>query len=225
MRATKGEQILRYQDLYRNYSRLAFTQACDRPIAIASLQSRLLKAFKTEGGFGIFDQGPLPGHLRRSLLWHRAEEVPTLERIAFPVTREIPPSWSCMAYHNGITYLDPEFDGVDWEPLLSPWSRPGWPQPSPRLPGGGLTLGGSAHEFNASEAEADGKAHMFFDIPAQVHEPAPKCVILGMTYRRIRGQRRAYVLIIALGENASDQKVWRRIGAGYLPKTASPLKD
>ncbi|KAK4212327.1 hypothetical protein QBC37DRAFT_483945 [Rhypophila decipiens] len=149
MSASKGERILRYQDFYRNYSRLGLTRDHDRPVAIAGLQSRLLKAFGTEGGFGIFDEGPfLRGHLGRSLLWVRGDDVEALEEIDFPVTlgtitlssraqddnastsRDLPgppPSWSWMAYNGGIDYLDLEFDGIDWEGgISSPWTRPGW---------------------------------------------------------------------------------------------------
>jgi hypothetical protein len=96
MSASAGEKILRYQDLYEKYSRLGLTKDYDRPIAIDGLQSRLLRAFDTEGGSGIFDEGPvLRGHLRRSLLWHRSADVDRLYQIEFPLTRTTAvPSWS-----------------------------------------------------------------------------------------------------------------------------------
>jgi hypothetical protein len=48
------------------YSRLLFSRIEDRPIAIAGLEKRLIGAFGTQGGFGVF--AAPDGLLQRSLL-------------------------------------------------------------------------------------------------------------------------------------------------------------
>ncbi|KAM6516502.1 hypothetical protein FALCPG4_014685 [Fusarium falciforme] len=223
MSATKGERILRYQDFYKNYSRLSLTRDYDRPIAIVGLQNRLLKAFNTEGGFGVFDEGPHPGHLRRSLLWHRANDVPSLRRIAMPPASEYgeaPPSWSYMAYMGGIDYLDLEFNGIEWEALQSPWSRPGWPPAAPRLPNARMVLGGHAYDFSIPATSKE--AHVIFDIPDEVGGLVIKCVVLGRTsWAALRGGRRmSYALIISPANDPGQaDKIWRRVGVGYFPQS------
>lgn len=228
MSMSKGERILRYQDFYKNYSRLGLTRQHDRPIAIDGLQSRLLKAFNTEGGFGILDEGLFPGHLRRSLLWHRASNVPALKRINFSPDTDyqgIPPSWSWMAYMGGIDYLHLEFDGIEWERLQSPWSRRGWPLGTQRLPDGGMTLRGSAHEMNLDEFKAtkvDGEASITYDIPGEVDDLVQRCVVLGRTEKRVsrNGRRMCYALIITpVNEPGDSKELWRRIGVGALSES------
>ncbi|KAJ4311211.1 hypothetical protein N0V84_010573, partial [Fusarium piperis] len=54
-RSSKGARIHYYQRLYETYSRLQFTKAYDRPIAIAGLEQRLVNAFATHGGYGAFE--------------------------------------------------------------------------------------------------------------------------------------------------------------------------
>lgn len=67
MRSTRGAKIRFYESLYKQYLNLDFTKIHDRPIAIAALEQRLGSAFKTEGGYGVFN-GAFFG---RSLLWMR----------------------------------------------------------------------------------------------------------------------------------------------------------
>jgi len=228
MSATKGERILRYQDLYKRYSRLGLTAASDRLYAINGLQSRLLKAFDTEGGFGIFDEGPDPkrGHLRRSLLWHRGDDVARMDRITFPARTSVAvPSWSWMAYTGGINYLDLDFTQVHrWMDLRSPWTRHSWrhaptSEPMPPLPGGALALGGVAQDFDlASIVEAAKEEdNLIFDRPEEVHTAGLKCVVLGAKEGHVpRGARRCFVLVIAPADQLG--KTWFRVGVGYLPE-------
>jgi hypothetical protein len=64
MRSTGGEETCFYESLYKQYSNLDFTKIHDRPIATAGLEQRLVSAFKTEGGYGVFNGA----FFRRSLL-------------------------------------------------------------------------------------------------------------------------------------------------------------
>ncbi|KAL1868946.1 hypothetical protein Daus18300_005782 [Diaporthe australafricana] len=217
--ASKGEHIVRYQNLYAQYSRLGLSRPSDRLYAINGLQTRLLRAFRTtEGGFGLFDEGPvLRGHLRRSLLWRRGEDVERLEPIGFPGTSESPPSWSWMAYTGGIDYLEPVFDKTSWKPLASPWTRPGWADAptKPLREGGGLTLEGMAERFDLTRARGLDEALLVFDRPEEANSPLLHCVVLGASGGDADGRR--YVLVVTpMSEIEGNFATWARVGAGYL---------
>ncbi|KAK4164675.1 heterokaryon incompatibility protein-domain-containing protein [Cladorrhinum sp. PSN259] len=132
MTSTKGARIRIYESLYKTYSRLEFTKPYDRPIAIAGLEQRLVAAFNTHGGYGIFD-GEFFG---RSLLWKRDSEE-GMRRIDFSAAQMLPlsstksytvPTWSWMAYEGAISFLDLPFRGVEWhyggeKGIKSPWAQ------------------------------------------------------------------------------------------------------
>ncbi|VBB71451.1 Putative protein of unknown function [Podospora comata] len=126
--SSKGGKIRLYESLYKTYSRLQFTRAYDRPIAIAGLEQRLVAAFDTRGGYGIFDRVPFFG---RSLLW-TCEEPGGMRRIEFPKEGlgryRVPPSWSWMAYTGAIGFMDLPFEGVHWleDDIRSPWGSAVW---------------------------------------------------------------------------------------------------
>jgi hypothetical protein len=78
------------------------------------MESRLAKAFKTEGSYGLFQR-----YLHRSILWQRSTvSGDEMKRMEYPpdysLDRKVP-SWSWMAYkEGGITYLDIPICGVKW---------------------------------------------------------------------------------------------------------------
>jgi len=129
VQSSKGARIRLYESLYKTYSALDFTRAYDRPVGIAGLEQRLVRAFNIHGGYGVFD-GPFFG---RSVLWKRDETVagnremrpivfPPRDRRSFYV-----PTWSWMAYEGVISFMELPFDGVEWqtgdeEGILSPWA-------------------------------------------------------------------------------------------------------
>ncbi|KAM0490779.1 hypothetical protein ACHAP8_011247 [Fusarium lateritium] len=104
----KGGRVMLVQNLYNQYSKRVFWDPQDRPIAISGLEKRLTSAFNTRGGYGVFQM-----FLERSLLWKKSDESHTLERIKFPIERNVP-SWSWMAYEGVISYVQVDFDKVDW---------------------------------------------------------------------------------------------------------------
>ncbi|RGP80744.1 serine threonine kinase [Fusarium longipes] len=126
MRSTRGEKIRFYESLYKQYSNLDFTKIHDRPIAIAGLEQRLVNAFKTEGGYGVFNGA----FLGRSLLWARdTQRSNGLKMIEFPRDQRFRvPTWSWTAYEGPITYLNISFDHVRWTydtaegEIKSPWT-------------------------------------------------------------------------------------------------------
>ncbi|KAH6967545.1 heterokaryon incompatibility protein-domain-containing protein [Fusarium venenatum] len=79
----------------------------DRLISVAGLEQRLVSAFKTDGGYGIFN-GALFG---RSLLWTRdTQRSDGLKLIKFPRGQKFRvPTWSWTAYDFNIP-----FDHVRW---------------------------------------------------------------------------------------------------------------
>ncbi|KAM7199739.1 Heterokaryon incompatibility protein (HET) domain containing protein [Naviculisporaceae sp. PSN 640] len=136
MKSTKGAKIRFCQSLYETYSALEFSKAQDRSIAIAGLEQRLVRAFNTDGAYGVFDGGP--SFFGRTLLWMRDTRVQDAMRlIDFDFFSEgaeekasnmyyVVPSWSWMAYEGVITFMDLPFSGVEWryvdEGLVAPWT-------------------------------------------------------------------------------------------------------
>jgi hypothetical protein len=226
MRSTRGAKIRFYESLYKQYSNLDFTKIHDRPIAIAGLEHRLVNAFKTEGGYGVFN-GAFFG---RSLLWMRdTRRSNGLTMIEFPRDQKFRvPTWSWTAYEGPISYLDISFDHVRWTydtaegEIKSPWTTGDSNSTSGSLHTGELNgridLTAHAREIsNLQLAEAQGK--IIYDEgtpPPGVHK---LCVIVGSEKATIEGHRTEdlenYVLVVALFDNASDGH-YRRVGVGRL---------
>ena len=80
-----------FEDIVTQYSKLALSKTKDRPYAIAGLQSRLEKLYKTESTHGI-----VHCCLLKSLLWQRAgdDRMKEIE----DAKDKIIPSWSWMKY-------------------------------------------------------------------------------------------------------------------------------
>ncbi|SPQ24631.1 1c852c8e-3c27-4064-b4f6-a4ad5c015261 [Thermothielavioides terrestris] len=217
MDARQGERILRVQDLYKRYSRLELTNAFDRPVAIDGLQARILSALKSRGGLGVLDEGPgKKGLLRRSLLWHRADQTARLDRIVFPAARAISvvPSWSWMAYTGAIDYISPEFGSVEWEEMQSPWSG----RHSPLLSegqGGNIALVAKARQYDPFKAKPE-DTKLVFDSPGLSEQGETLCVVLG---QQTDSMRRTYLILVrsTAGRDRNGSKIYERVGAGYLP--------
>ncbi|EXF84156.1 TOL [Colletotrichum fioriniae PJ7] len=222
MNSPRGAKIHLYQDLYKQYSRLQFSRNEDRPFGIAGLEKRLIQSFKTHGGYGVFDDGG--GLLRRSLLWQRGSDS-TLDRIIFPAERDLEvPTWSWMAYKGGIDYLEPPFDGVDWEKseIQSPWankSPDGFYHTSDKSLG--ISLSAVAREF--SQLDIDHSASkLIFDNPAKSDGQLPnvRVIVVGRSRDKMKdSERRCFVLLVApkASKSAGGLMVYERTGVGYMP--------
>lgn len=190
-------------------------------MAIDGLQSRILDALRSRGGFGVLDEGAgKKGLLRRSLLWHRAPDTPRLDRIVFPADCAIAvvPSWSWMAYAGAIDYFSPDFGQVAWEDLQSPWSGSGEPglirtlQSDAR--GGGIALVGWAREYDPMKAGPD-EAKLVLDAPGLSGQRRTRCVVLG----RLKGSvQTSYVMLVqeTAARDRDGSKIYERVGAGFL---------
>lgn len=226
MSSTRGAKIRFYESLYRQYSNLDFTKIHDRPIAIAGLEQRLVSAFKTEGGYGVFN-GVFFG---RSLLWTRdTKRSDGLKLIDFPRDQKFRvPTWSWTAYEGPITYFDIPFNHVRWTyntaegKIQSPWT----------------SMESDCTSFSLHTGELDGR----IDLTAQAREmldlesgeaqekviydegmlpPGAQklCVIVG--HEKPNDEECTmqdlgyYVLLIAPSADPSDGS-YRRVGVGRL---------
>jgi hypothetical protein len=234
MSATQGEKIIRFQNLYKMYSGLAFSNPCDRPVAVDGIQNRLLRAFGTRGGFGIFDEDVKSGQrglLRRSLLWHRAPNA-ELTRINFSPSRALEvPSWSWMAYMGEIDYLKLDFGKVEWEYLRSPWSGGVGDSLLTTSRGGNIALTGEAQDITF-DAAVQHTGKVYFDSPGGSERSPLKCVVMGIEQgSQVRDSRIHYFILVGPAQSRKHDgtRVYERIGAGYLPgrcisPEGSPIK-
>ncbi len=219
MSASQGEKIIRFQNLYKTYSSLSFTHDYDRPIAVDGIQNRLLKAFGTRGGYGIFDDNnntnkSHQGLLRRSLLWYRPESE-RLDRIKFPpnmgAAAEVP-SWSWMAYMGEIDFLNLKFGNIDWMDMQSPWSS---------SVGGDLVISGRVRNITGNPEDTS-MGQLYYDIPAEIKTRQMQCVVLGIKKgnEEIGNRRHYFILVQAAADSLQPTRTsqrYVRIGAGYLP--------
>ncbi len=201
----KGKRVQLYQDLYERYSRLELSYVTDRPFAIRGLETRLLSALNTKGGYGVFDI-----YLRRSLLWQR--KGISLERIDFlKEAREPIPSWSWMAYAGAIRYMDLPLGEVKWDQwgrdVVSPWKGVegcGGKQP--------LELQVLVRDI----AVVEPGARVFVDEPSRTFDLPSKCVIVGSSKgsNKVKGQM-YYALIVVLLDTG-EGNVFERSGVAFL---------
>jgi hypothetical protein len=200
--------------LYERYSELAFTFATDRAVAIIGLERRLLKTFKTRGGFGILEL-----YLHRSLLW-RASEPCSATRLRHPQEHQIP-SWSWMSLHGGIRYLEIPLGETEWsQDIYSPFSihHSGdsgifWAV-TKRYPI--LELRAKTRKFVLSAGdEVILKECLSFDTEVITSLQGLSYVVVGENKREFRGDE-CYVLVIRPILN-SDR--YERVGVGKIKKS------
>lgn len=104
----KDERTRLLQHFYTTYSALALSRETDRPQAIAGLQRRIARVFKSDVDHGVFWRWPA-----RTLLWY-AVQPGSLSSIDYGENSAEPPSWSWMAYSGRVAFLDIDFGGVKW---------------------------------------------------------------------------------------------------------------
>jgi hypothetical protein len=112
---TKGGDIVFYEDLYEQYSKLSFSKDEDRPFAINGLEQRLSKALREKCGsylgyFGIFDD-----YWGQGLVWRRVVGVGKMIRLTRGACGGDPsPSWSWQDHAGGISFMKPDPHSVLW---------------------------------------------------------------------------------------------------------------
>jgi hypothetical protein len=232
--SSKGAKIILFESLYKQYSRLKFSKIYDRPIAIAGLEQRLVRAFKTNGGYGIFE-GNFFG---RSLLWERdvSVEKDGMRKIVFPLKQQYRvPTWSWMAYEGAITFMDLLFDGVQWEQHDGEGEGIQWHWTAPR----NIDASSSSsvwHTANSDEqidfvtrardfvdsALVNNYTKIVYDLGTPPgKDRAVKCVIIGRQKSNgttdLSAKLEHYILIVASIQNNSEgENVYERVGVGSL---------
>ena len=213
-----------FQDLYKMYSRLELTNYSDRPIAIKGLEMRLLRAFGTKGGYGIFDDGESPegGLFHRSLLWRRGKDEARLEPINFPIGWGMRlPSWSWMAYKGGIDYMDPPFGAVDWErkEVVPPWTRGRSTIAELAPEDDKVALTATVRAFSVAGRRA-GEAELVYDIDMTgLDGQRPQCIIVAKSKDgRAERDKMCHVLLVGPTRETTGrgEKVYKRVGVGVM---------
>lgn len=197
------------------YTRLEFSVSADRPIAIAGLETRLIDAFETAGGFGLFER-----YLGRSLLWIRAPDVPRLTRTPFASAQASVPSWSWMAYEGGISFLDLPFGEIDWTKNIefrSPYSASESSQESRDR----MSSSSSKHREELrvvarsfDMVTASSSSRIIWDDPNATNDQL-RCVVIGRLASE-SGSLAQKHWVIVLRELSTG--LYERVGAGCLPK-------
>ena len=202
--------------LYERYSELAFTFATDRAMAIIGLERRLLKTFKTRGGFGI-----LESYLHRSLLW-RASGPCSATRLKYSQEHQIP-SWSWMSLDGCIRYLDIPLGQTEWsKDIYSPFLvqhsgdsgifsavTRGYPIPELRA---------KTRKFvPTADNEIILKECLFFDTEVITSLQELSCVIVGEDKGRLGGK--CYVLVIRPVSTSENPERYERVGVGSIERS------
>lgn len=212
----RSERIIRYQQIFQDYSRLELSYAQDRPVAIDSLQRRLLRVWGVKGGFGVFDDGRSEGLICRSLLWHRGYDSndQSLKPIMFSGHRSASsaPSWSWMAYTGGINYFQPDFGKTEWKHVEVPWSREDGDTDN-------MMLVAKAGKYDQSAIRsADKDSVLVFDQVTKSCGNDTLCVVLGVEKGSAPMSEKThyFLLVSASGElDFEGLPVFHRIGAGF----------
>ncbi|KAI0199922.1 HET-domain-containing protein [Astrocystis sublimbata] len=224
MNSKRGLKIVYFQELYRQYSRLAFTHIQDKPFAIKGLENRLQSAYKTQGGYGIFDDGQGNGLFHRSLLWRRSEEsadanIPWLYRIPFPPGRNVTvPTWSWMAYQGGIDYLAPPFDKTDWETndIQPPWTG----SDGSLADGAKLALKVTVRDYNVAGSHTQDFKFIYDTDRSRADDVTRKvrCVVVARSKERQEDAKKTYYVLLVepLNNNSGDGNYFERVGAGFM---------
>ncbi|KAJ4184958.1 hypothetical protein NW755_008872 [Fusarium falciforme] len=213
----KGGRIVLSQNLFKMYSTLKFTKSSDRPIAISGLEKRLMSAFKTRGGYGVFQ-----AFFERSLLWQRPESG-SLARITYPVDRNVP-SWSWMSYDGSITYVDAPFEEVDWtkeyeSPFEAKTGRPYWGihenNPSP------IIKSKSARRFSPSADRERVLERIRFDLETSKHlQPeALRCIVIGKSRSSDPEDDTLHYVLVITAFSSRTPEAYVRVGVGVLLKS------
>ncbi|KAI0535810.1 hypothetical protein GGR58DRAFT_529009 [Xylaria digitata] len=200
MSAAQGEKIIRFQNLYKTYSALAFTNPCDRPIAMEGIQSRLLKAFGTRGGYGL-------GLLRRSLLWYQRNMK--LVRIKFSFGKDTVT----------INFVKLKFGKINWTAIQSPWSTGNRAIIPMDNSSRRLALIGQARAIT-DHAEAGKSGKLYYNIRQEAGGDGVRCVVLGVEkgVEAIGARLHCFILVRpARSRPPGSGKAYERVGAEYLP--------
>jgi hypothetical protein len=190
----KQSMTFTYQMLYQRASRLQLSYSADRWLSISALEARLLGAFRTRGGYGVFEV-----ELGRSLLWRRSNKTEKLIPVALPPHQLPIPSWSCLAYMGEIGYLDLPRRGISWSTNI----KLCYPDIGEEYQQAALPTALTADSWHY-DGEKITVVH--YDVPSYSERPGQICVVVGVNTET--KPRAYYLLLIAM----LDGETWQRVG-------------
>lgn len=188
--------------LSEDYSKRGLTKETDRCVAMFGLETRIAGALRCQSRYGIFQR-----YLHRNLLWQASNNK--MKEIAYK-TRRVP-SWSWMAYHGGIQFMDIPFASVDWIITLFFYEERG------------PVLVTEVGKFQDCTMEPDGNYYAVVDfgrlkrgwIQYDVEEGEDlhneQCVVLGRT--RKSKIEKYYILVV---RPTSVDREFKRVGVGLI---------
>jgi len=156
------------------------------------------------------------------------EDITTLKRITFDPTTfdgagaaasgrsgmNAPPSWSWMAYHGGISFVEPPKGSVRWNDALhinfTGTETTSWLHATDNL-----WIRAPVFELVADASELFDKMEITYDIPEEAEQRVKKIVVIG-TLGRQNDLVTQYVLVISPKGNP-EAGIYERIGAGKMP--------
>jgi hypothetical protein len=200
------------QSLFTDYSGFGITKEEDRPVAIESLAKVLAKVLDTKVSYGIFECFP-----HRNLLWQPAQN--TLTQI--PYNGKAPPSWSWMAYHGQIKYLQLGSDNVEWDISVRFVDALRFAIPSNyvlkarvrRLRDCKIKLEGVIFDEGDNEV-----GQLYFDTEPGNVLLEVRCAIMGREIGTEDGNRKYYVLFVTECATSWGHEKFKRVGMGLIQK-------
>jgi len=199
-RYSRADQVSMLQKLFETYSGLNLTVPTDKPVAIAGLERRLEK-----GGFGPAPYGLFDDH-HRGLLWQRRGD--SLQRIKYPPKRAVP-SWSWMAYHGPIQYMNVPTQGVEWLGRLVTISKPCKDHHGSRNTALQVVVNKLSHK------ELDNESwRLRLDDPGSLDTQDLMCVMVGRHADKERDSTEYYAILVI----PRFQGGYQRVGIGSLER-------
>lgn len=221
--ASKGTKIVYFQEIFKEYSKLNFTNDTDKPIAIAGLESRLQRAYNCAGPFGIFGNREMKSFYHRSLLWRRESDTTRLRRIDFSSSHSpiSVPSWSWMAYKGPIDYLAVEFDKVTWSdhkrlspPFVSNESALTGTH-TDMLPARQFAIRAETFAYNELGREKDASV-IHLDLKLVLIQRKYRCVVVGVTRSSLPEQKKMHYVLIVTHKGNSKDRIFERVGVACM---------
>jgi hypothetical protein len=207
-----------FQSLFADYSKFGITKEEDRPVAIESLAKALANALETKVSYGIFER-----FLYRSLLWQPAQN--TLTQI--PYNGKAPPSWSWMAYHGQIKYLQVGFGDVEWDISVRFVDALRFAKALRFVIPSNYVLKARVRRLRDCKIKLEGVifdewdnevGQLYFDTQPGNVLPEVRCAIMGREIGAEDGNRKYYVLFVTECATAWGREKFRRVGMGLIQK-------
>lgn len=165
-----------------------------------------MTALKSTGGYGIFQS-----NFHRGLLWHRHHGRPTLERIRFEKSVQIP-SWSWMAFDGEIRYMNAPMGRVVWnKDVVCPFEVP-------NIKGSIPFEAQHPTEFQAPVRILEGERPRWLiqDEPSRNLDRPLKCVVVGSDKADNNKPQQHYAIMLSSVRENGIHQFYERAGVAYL---------